>query len=77
MKILATPGLKVFAISFFTHSTPDRAFVIEVENPLGSPILVVSLIPGSRAGGRDLRDRWAAVLWPVNAPPAPSVDRSR
>ena len=77
MKIPATPGLKVSSFPFITYGIPDRAFVIEVDIPLGSPVLKVSLIPGSRAGGRDLRDRWAAVLWPVNAPPVPSVDRGR
>ena len=74
MKILATPGLKV---PFFTFGTPDRAFVDEAGSPLSSPVSEASLIPGSRAGGRDLRDRWAAMLWPVNAPPVPSVDRGR
>ena len=77
MKILVTPGLKVLSFLFFTYGTPDRAFVNEVDIPLSSPVLEVSLLPGSRAGGRDLRDRWAAVLWPVNAPPVPSVDRGR
>ena len=77
MKIPATPGLKVSIIIFIRYIPPDRAFVIEAENPLGSPISLVSVIPDSRAGGRDLRDRWAAVLWPVNAPPAPSVGRGR
>ena len=62
---------------FITYGTPDRAFVLETGNPLSSPVLEVSLISGSRAGGRDLRDQWAAVLWPVNAPPVPSVDRGR
>ena len=77
MKIPVTPGLKVSNIFFITYSTSDRAFSIEVDHPLGCPVLIASLIPGCRARGRDVRDRWAAVLWPVSAPPVPSVDRDR
>ena len=65
MKIPATcaPGLKVSIIIFIRYITPDRAFVIEAENPLGSPISLVSLSSDYRT---NLDSFWKSFLYVIS-----------